>query len=98
MSLAGRIHAGQWLDRRAWLPIAVVALALAAILRAAAGVATLGHWAAWLLWGSGLLWAGAFAAYLWQAWPVLARPRSDGLAGCAEPLEKTRAQHGGHGC
>ncbi|MGB6103704.1 MAG: NnrS family protein, partial [Pusillimonas sp.] len=34
MSLAGRIHAGQWLDRRAWLPAVAVVLALAALVRA----------------------------------------------------------------
>lgn len=92
MSLAGRIHAGQWLDRRPWLPVAVLVLVVAALLRAMAGVPALAQWIPALLMASGLLWAGAFLAYLWHAWPVLSGPRTDGLEGCAEPLEK----HAGH--
>src|SRR5690606_1892951 len=37
MNIAGRIHAGLWLDRRRWLPLAALALVAAALLRTAAG-------------------------------------------------------------
>lgn len=89
MSLAGRIHSGLWLDRRPWLLVAAGALAAAALARAAAGLPALGTWAGGLVLGAGLMWAGTYAAYLWHAWPVLAGPRADGRAGCAEPVGKT---------
>lgn len=97
MSLAGRIHAGRWLDRRPWVPVAAAVLALAALLRAAAGLPALGAWASWLLLGAGLGWTGVFAAYLWHAWPVLCGPRTDGQQGCAEPLGKQRSPMSRHG-
>jgi len=86
MSLAGRIHAGHWLDRRVWLPLAALGLVAAVLLRAAAGLTAAAAWSPSLLWVSGTLWAGVFAVYLWHAWPVLTGPRSDGQDGCAEPL------------
>lgn len=85
MCLAGRIHAGRWLDRRVWLPVAGGGLALAALVRAAAGLPLLAPRSAVLFLVAGGLWVGAFAAYLWHAWPVLAGPRGDGRDGCAEP-------------
>jgi len=88
MALVGRIHAGLWLDRRPWLPIAVVVLVLATLLRAAAGVGQAAQWALTLLTVSGALWAACFAVYLAMAWPVLTGPRADGLVGCDEPLER----------
>jgi len=86
MALVGRIHAGLWLDRRPWLPVTVVVLVLAALLRAAAGLYLAIPWAWTLLLVSGVLWAGCFAVYLLVAWPVLTGPRTDGQTGCAEPL------------
>ncbi|MGB6102309.1 MAG: hypothetical protein WBF88_00480, partial [Pusillimonas sp.] len=65
--------------------------------RAWAGVSAAGHWTPLLLMASGVLWAGAFAVYLWHAWPVLTGPRDDGLDGCAEPLGSDLAHHAG-GC
>lgn len=88
MALVGRIHAGLWLDRRAWLPLTVTALVAAALLRAAAGVAAAAPWALALLMVSGALWAACFAVYLVMTWPVLTGPRADGQQGCAEPLER----------
>jgi uncharacterized protein involved in response to NO len=87
MGIAGRLHAGQWLDRRAWLPLAAAAIAVAALLRALAGLAPTAGFgnAVLVLLASGVLWIAAFAGYLWHAWPVLTGPRSDGGAGCAEP-------------
>ncbi|SHG93455.1 NnrS family protein [Pollutimonas bauzanensis] len=93
MSLAGRIHAGQWLDRRGWVPVAAAALVAAALLRALAGLWSAAGWAPLLVLASGVLWSAAFGAYLWHAWPVLTGPRSDGLDGCAEPAEKSAAPH-----
>ncbi|MER1968962.1 NnrS family protein [Castellaniella sp. GW247-6E4] len=87
MCIAGRIHAGLWLDRRPWAPIAAIALVLAAALRAAAGTGAAGAGVVPLLGLSGLAWSAAFALYLWHAGPILAGPRGDGQAGCAEPLQ-----------
>jgi len=86
MTMAGRIHAGLWLDRRPWLPLAASLLVLAALMRAAAGTALGAAGMPVLLALSGGLWAAAFAAYLWHAWPALAGPRGDGLTGCEEPV------------
>ena len=91
MCIAGRIHAGLWLDRRPWAPIAAIALVLAAVLRAASGVGAAGAWAWPLLGLSGLVWSAAFALYLWHAGPTLVGPRTDGQAGCAEPLQEDAA-------
>lgn len=85
MAVVGRIHAGRWLDRRAWLPISFIVLIVAALLRASAGVFALASWTPNLLLASGLLWASCFALYLVMAWPVLTGPREDGLSGCDEP-------------
>jgi len=89
MCIAGRIHAGLWLDRRPWAPTAAILLVLAAVLRAAAGTAAAGAWIPSLLGLSGLVWSAAFALYLWHAGPTLLGPRGDGQAGCAEPLQDT---------
>lgn len=93
MCIAGRIHAGLWLDRRPWVPAAAIALAVAALLRAASGTAIAGTWALALLGLSGLIWSAAFGLYLWQAGPTLVGPRTDGQTGCAEPLQ-TNAESG----
>jgi len=84
MAMAGRIHAGRWLDRRGWLPAVASGLVLAAVLRAAAGIMALPPL---LLTASGVLWALCFAVYLVMTWPVLTGPRTDGQTGCAEPLK-----------
>ncbi|MDY0292809.1 MAG: NnrS family protein, partial [Desulfuromonadaceae bacterium] len=75
-------------DRRPWLLAAAGALGFAALARAAAGVPALAPWYGTLILVSGMVWAGAYAAYLWHAWPVLAGARADGRAGCAEPVGK----------
>jgi len=95
MSLAGRIHSGLWLDRRPWLLAAAGALGIAALARAAAGLPALAPWSGTLILASGAVWAGAYAAYLWHAWPVLAGPRADGRAGCAEPVGKSPSPFSG---
>jgi uncharacterized protein involved in response to NO len=93
MSIAGRLHAGQWLDRRIWLPVAGVAIVIAALLRALAGVPLVAGWGSPVLLASGVLWGLAFGAYLWHAWPVLARPRNDHAGGCAEPVPAQASRH-----
>lgn len=85
MSVAGRIHAGLWLDRRPWLPVTAALMVLAALLRAAAGTGSAAQWSPTLLAVSGALWAGCFAAYLAAAWPALTGPRADGGTGCEGP-------------
>ena len=90
MMVAGRIHAGLWLDRRPWQPITATLLVLAALLRAASGIYLFVPWMSQLQAASGLLWAGCFAAYLAMNWSALSGPRSDGQSGCAEPLATTQ--------
>lgn len=94
MCIAGRLHAGQWLDRRRWLPLAAATLLAAALLRALSGLPLPGAYGSAILFASGLLWIAAFAAYLWHAWPVLTGPRTDGGAGCDEP----RGERAGPAC
>lgn len=97
MNIAGRIHAGLWLDRRRWLPLAALALVAAALLRTAAGYE---RWMPSYLLGitaAGVLWMAAFATYLWYAAPVLLGPRADGQDGCAGPLPDEEGAHGGCG-
>lgn len=96
MGIAGRLHAGQWLDRRRWLPLAAAALVAAALIRALAGLPAAGTSGRTLLLASGLLWIAAFAAYLRHAWPVLTGPRTDGGAGCDEPRKSDGARE--HAC
>ncbi|MGO3355544.1 MAG: NnrS family protein [Oceanisphaera sp.] len=95
MALVGRIHTGRWLDYRPWLPLAALALVLAAALRAMAGVMPLMNWMQPLLLLAGILWAGCFCVYLLRAWPVLAGPRDDDQSGCAEPHRQGQAPHSG---
>ncbi|MFT0850463.1 NnrS family protein [Achromobacter sp. F4_2707] len=87
MAMVGRIHAGLWLDRRIWLPLTAMTLVLATLLRAIAGFYA-AAWTATLLLVSGMMWAACFATYLLVTWPVLTGPRSDGLVGCQEPMQR----------
>lgn len=97
MNIAGRIHAGRWLDRRIWLPLAALGLVLAALVRAVAGYRGVASWSMGLVMVAGVLWAAAFAAYLWHAGAVLLGPRVDGQTGCAGPLPDEEAG-GRDGC
>lgn len=76
LCIAGRIHCGQRLDERPWVPLGAVLLVAAAGLRAGAD-SPLGLAAA------GLCWMLPFAAYAGYQWPLLTRPRTDGGSGCA---------------
>ncbi|WP_207226361.1 NnrS family protein [Corticibacter populi] len=86
MNIAGRIHAGLWLDDRRWVPLAAAMLVLAALLRWLAGWFAMAQWSAMLLLVAGLLWMAAFALYLCFSAAILLQPRTDGQQGCAEPL------------
>lgn len=85
MNIAGRIHAGRWLDRRIWLPLAAIGLIGAALMRAMAGMSAFAPHAPILWTLSGLSWLAVFVVYLWYAVPVLAGPRTDGREGCEGP-------------
>jgi len=98
MAMVGRIHAGLWLDRRPWLPLAATALVLAALTRAAAGISLAAPWMTTLLTLSGILWSACFVLYLVMTWSVLTGPRTDGQQGCAEPLGRTSGHGGGEVC
>lgn len=86
MNIAGRIHAGRWLDRRIWVPLVASAIVLAALLRAVAGLWLAAQFMTPLLLSAGTLWSVAFVAYVLYAGPVLIGERTDGQQGCAEPL------------
>jgi uncharacterized protein involved in response to NO len=85
MNIAGRIHAGQWLDRRAWVWLAAVALIAGAILRAAGATAWFGGAGLPLLVVAALLWSAGFVLYLVYSARTLLVARADGKTGCAEP-------------
>lgn len=97
MCIAGRFHSGHWLDQRRWIPLSAIALCAAALLRAWAGLTASPLVQHLTLAASGLLWVAVFSAYAVYFWPILTRPRTDGLEGCAEPLSDG---HGGasHQC
>ncbi|MCB5364203.1 NnrS family protein [Pusillimonas sp. CC-YST705] len=95
MAMVGRIHAGLWLDMRPWIPITAIVLVLAAVLRAWAGLPSGMAWFMPLLAISGLLWGACFLFYLFKTWNVLAKARSDGQSGCAEPLNSHKKKGGG---
>lgn len=85
MNIAGRIHAGRWLDRRAWFLWAGAGVVAAALVRGMAGVGMFAAYTPLLWWLSGLIWASVFIVYLWYAYPVLAGPRTDGGEACEGP-------------
>ncbi len=91
MVVAGRIHAGYWLDRRPWVLWVVALLTLAGPLRALAGLPALGDLAPHVMALSALLWMAGFGLFLWRFWRPLTRPRPDNEAGCAEPVSAEEA-------
>jgi len=82
LSIAGRIHGGHPLDRRAWVPTGAALVVVAALARAGAGLPGLP--AGTLLQVAGVAWVAAFGLYFTQMVPVLARARTDGGSGCEE--------------
>lgn len=82
LCIAGRIHGGRPLDRRAWVPTGAVLVMVAALARAGAGIPGLPAVA--LLHLAGVAWIAAFGLYLLRMLPVLATARSDGGSGCEE--------------
>lgn len=86
MCIVARIHSGLWLDRRVWLPIAAACFTLAAVLRAYASFYSGALWFNQLIIAAGILWISGFALYSLHFFRILSTQRSDGQAGCAEPL------------
>lgn len=86
MAVAGRIHAGHWLDRRRWVPLAAGLIVAAALMRALATLPALAERANPLMAVSALAWMAAFALFLVYFWPVLVGSRPDNAGGCAEPV------------
>ncbi|HNQ03287.1 MAG TPA: NnrS family protein [Thiobacillaceae bacterium] len=82
MVVAGRIHAGYWLDRRPWVPVAVGLIVTAALARVSASLLP----GSLLMALSAGLWIMAFALFLWHLWQPLTHPRPDDADGCAEPV------------
>ena len=88
MAVAGRIHAGYWLDRRPWIPLAAGLIVGTALVRALAAVPVLAERANLLMAVSALAWMTAFALFLVYFWPVLVGSRPDNAGGCAEPVRR----------
>lgn len=85
LNIVSRIHSGLWLDRRIWLPCALLLLIAAAISRALAGfVSYLAYFQTWILL-AGILWLAVFSLYALYVLPILWREREDALCGCEEP-------------
>lgn len=80
ITIAGRAHCGQQPDERGWVPLAALALCLAAGVRAATGWWLPDPVAAWTL--AGALWCMCFGLYAVYMAPVLMSPRQDGGSGC----------------
>lgn len=86
MVVAGRIHAGYWLDRRPWIPLAAGLIVTAALLRVLAALPALAGKSNLLMAISAIAWMVAFALFLGYFWRVLVGPRPDNATGCAEPV------------
>lgn len=80
--IAGRRHAGFELDPRPWVLFALAALLVAAVLRAAAGVA--GWPVGALQTASGLAWVAAYALAVVFLGRIYLGPRPDAGVGCEE--------------
>jgi len=98
MAVAGRIHAGHWLDRRPWLPLAAGLIVVAATLRVLAALPALAGMSNLLMAASALAWMAAFALFLAYFWRVLTGPRPDDAGGCAEPVRREDTPAGEFGC
>ncbi len=82
LNIAGRMHAGRPLDRRLWTPVGTVLLILAALLRAAAGIADAPAGTLFAL--SSIAWIAAWGLVLVYMGPAWWGPRTDGRSGCDE--------------
>lgn len=82
LNIAGRMHAGRPLDRRLWTPAGTILLILAALSRAAAGIA--GAPVPALLALSSVAWLAAWGLVLVYMGPAWWGPRTDGRSGCDE--------------
>jgi len=80
MSIAGRVHCGQALETRLWMPVGAGLLAAAALVRALAAWPGANVQLVWL--AAGLLWSAAFGLYAWYMARLFLSARADGLGGC----------------
>ncbi len=88
MVVAGRIHAGYWLDRRRWIPLAAGLIVVATLVRVLSSILTWVGMNHLFLGISALGWMAAWVLFLFRFWPVLTGPRPDDAGGCAEPARK----------
>ncbi|MGF1642253.1 MAG: NnrS family protein [Thiotrichales bacterium] len=86
MAIAGRIHAGYWLERRRWVPIGAVLLIFAGLARVLAVADLPGVTYVTAMAGAALAWIAAFGIFLGFMWRTLTGPRPDDAGGCAEPV------------
>jgi uncharacterized protein involved in response to NO len=93
MVVAGRIHAGYWLDRRPWIPLAAGLIVAAALFRVLAALPALAVHGYLLMAVSASAWMAVFMLFLGYFHYVLSGPRPDNAPGCSEPVrtEKTPA-------
>ena len=77
MSRVALGHTGRTIVAPPAMSVAFGAVSLATLLRAAWS----SHADPWLLWGSALVFASAFAAYVLRYAAILTRPRADGRPG-----------------
>jgi uncharacterized protein involved in response to NO len=90
LCIAGRTHAGYPLDERPWVGVAAGSIALAAMLRAAAGLPDTPASALQLL--AALAWIVAFALVVWCLGVLFVAARVDGGGGCEEYHEAGLAE------
>ncbi|MGF1642054.1 MAG: NnrS family protein [Thiotrichales bacterium] len=81
MAIAGRIHAGYWLERRLWVSLGTALLIAAGGSRLLAALGYPGAMAA-----AALAWCAAFGIFLVFMWRTLTSPRPDDAGGCSEPV------------
>ncbi len=81
MNIAGRVHAGFEPDKRRWVPVAVILIVSAAVLRAMMHAGPISSSLA--IAAASICWIGAFSLHLIFHWQVLTGPRTDGQHGCA---------------
>jgi len=89
MCIVSRIHSGLWLDRRPWIPSAALLFITAALVRAYASFYSAATSFSQLLIAAGLLWVGGFLLYAVYLFKTLSTARTDGQAGCAEPIAES---------
>lgn len=94
-NIAGRIHCGYPMDERRWIPLGAALLALAALLRAANLLPNAAADTLALYQLAAVALVLPYAYWLRQMWPLLTRPRQDGLGGCDDYIDVAAGQDEG---